>query len=131
MPSEVLGSSPRARTLQRVSSGPLNHLATVTPAPSIRSIAPFSGGLQGTGRKLGGAVRIRREDAERQRREIEEEAERELLRRAQEEKENNVNGHVEERRSPPLAGSRQIAALPVSDIAIFVTRRRLYRRSIC
>jgi hypothetical protein len=120
-PEEELRAS-QPRTLQRVHSGTLNNLAAtaVTPAPTVRSIAPFSGGLRGTGRKLGGALRIRREDAERQRREAEEEAEREaqreMLRRAQEEKENNIDGRPEERRSPPLASARQIAALPVSTL---------------
>ena len=119
LPEQEFQSS-QPRTLQRANSGSMNNLVAtaVTPGPTIRSIAPFSGGLRGTGRKLGGALRIRREDAERQRREAEEEAEREaqreLLRRAQEEKENNIDGYPEERRSPPLPGARQIAALPVS-----------------
>lgn len=131
LPEEGFGSSHQqqqlqARTLQRVNSGPLNNFAAVTPAPSIRAIAPFSGGLRGTGRKLGGALRIRREDAERQRREAEEEAqkEREMIKLAQEEKENNIEGYIEDRRSPP--GVRPVAALPVSTTFIDLFKSAMF-----
>lgn len=121
VPVDILASSMQHRTLQRVNSSAFDSLAALTPAPPLgRAIAPFSGGLRGTGRKIGGAQRIRREEAERQRREIEdrikretEEAEREAERIALEEKENNVDGHVEQRRSPPMNGARSMAALPV------------------
>lgn len=102
------------RQLTRTSSGPVS---MVTPGLTSRVVgaAPLSGGLHGTGRKIGGAQRIRREEAERQRREIEErirreedEAERERARRALEEKENE---QMEMRYSPPQS-SRPIAALP-------------------
>ncbi|KAI5121405.1 hypothetical protein M0805_003177 [Coniferiporia weirii] len=108
-----------ARPLARATSGPIS---LTTPGQLVRSssLAPLSGGLQGTGRKLGGAQRIRKEEAERQRRdmedrirreseELEREKEREKSRRALEEKE---NAQVEMRYSPPHASSRPIASLP-------------------
>ncbi|KAH8114368.1 hypothetical protein DFH11DRAFT_210425 [Phellopilus nigrolimitatus] len=117
MPGSDSLAVPTARPLIRTTSGPVS---IATPAQSTRNpiITPLSGGLQGTGRKLGGAQRIRKEEAERQRREIEDrirreadeverEKERERTRRALEEKEN-----VEMRHSPPQANSRPIASLP-------------------
>lgn len=109
-----------SRNLTRTSSNPVS---LATPAQAIRSgtssIAPSSSGLLGTGRRIGGAQRIRREDAERQRREVEErialeeeEKERERARRAIEEKE---NAYIDQRQSPPSgshSSSRQIASLP-------------------
>lgn len=104
-----------ARSLSRAASGPIS--LTTPGQPSRSSYAPLSGGLQGTGRKIGGAQRIRKDEADRQRRELDERlrkeveeterTERERARRAIEEKE---NAQVE-RHSPPH-GNRQIASLP-------------------
>ncbi|KAL5524445.1 MPS1 [Sanghuangporus sanghuang] len=108
------------RQLSRTSSGPVSMTTPGQPS-RVLGAAPLSGGLHGTGRRLGGPQRIRREEAERQRREIEErirreeeeaerERERERARRAQEEKENE---RIETRQSPPQPhSSRPIAALP-------------------
>ncbi|KLO12244.1 hypothetical protein SCHPADRAFT_433221 [Schizopora paradoxa] len=119
MPSEALAPP---RPLQRAVSGPVSLTSlTTTPAASSKiASAPTSTGLQGTGRKLGGgALRIRKEDAERQRLENEERyrrdaeaLQRERLRRLQEEeKENHAIGEL--RSSPPQNG-RPIASLPLS-----------------
>jgi Sec-independent protein translocase protein TatA len=108
--------------LTRTASGPVN-LATPGQATRPTSlIGSSTSGLPSTGRKVGGAQRIRREDVERQRREVEEqlaleaeERERERARKAIEEKENAYATHHESRYSPlpsSSLNSRPIHSLP-------------------
>lgn len=102
------------RPLTRTSSGTVT---SATPSQTYRgaSFPPQTSGIQGSLRKIGGAQRIRREEAEQQRHEIDEkmrreseETERERTRRAQAEKE---NAFVDSHYSPPQE-FRQASILP-------------------